>query len=153
MKGGFNLENYSNDNIGYLLNKASRSLKWNINRKLEQYNLTAAQWAVLKDLQMNEQFGKVNKATPAAIAERLNMDRPTMSGVVSRMCKNEWIAAETNPEDKRSQLIKLTEKSKDILGVMEDLSNEIVKAALKDFNEDEIESLKLFLKRIINNLD
>jgi MarR family transcriptional regulator for hemolysin len=153
LKGGLNLANYNSDNIGYLLNKASRSMKWQLNNRLEHYGLTAAQFAVLKDLQMNESIGSVQSATPAAIAERLNMDRPTMSGIVNRMTKNEWIAAGANPEDKRSQLIKLTDKAREILGSIEDVSNELLVTALKGFADSEITEIKGLLKKIIDNLD
>lgn len=127
------MNNYNNDNIGYLLNKAARGMKWHLNRKLEHYGLTSSQWAVLKDLQLQARFGTKLETTPAAIAERLGIDRPTMSGIVSRLCRNEWVETETNPEDKRSQLIKLTSKARTTLKGVEDISSEIIDTALKGF--------------------
>jgi len=143
---------YNNENIGYLLNKAARSMRWHLNKRLEDYGLTAAQWAVLKDLHINENFGHVQNATPAAIAERLNMDRPTMSGITTRLYKNTWIETMSNPEDRRSQLIKLTDKSRKILEELEEVSDKIVIEALKDFSEQEVENIKILLSKIINNL-
>lgn len=144
--------NNNSDNIGYLLNKASRTLKWNLNRKLEEHNITSAQWAVLKDLHMNEAFGNIQNATPASIAERLNMDRPTMSGVITRLLKNEWIESMQNPEDRRSQLIKLTYKTREIIHNFEDIADLIITKAMSGFTEDETEDFKKYLLRIIDNL-
>lgn len=152
MKGVQLLKNYSSENIGYLLNKASRSLKWQLNKSLEKYNITSSQWSVLKDLSFLTEENRLQEATPAAIANRLNMDRATMSGIINRLAKSGWIIAETNPEDKRSQIINLTDKSIKILSELEALSDEILIHALKEFKFDEIDTLKGFLIRIIDNL-
>ena len=152
MKGVQLLKNYSSENIGYLLNKSSRSLKWQLNKSLEKYNITSSQWSVLKDLSFLGDENRVQGATPAAIANRLNMDRATMSGVINRLAKSGWIITETNPEDKRSQIINLTDKSKKILSELEELSDEILIQALKEFKFEEIDTLKGFLIRIIDNL-
>ncbi|ERI95000.1 transcriptional regulator, MarR family [Clostridiales bacterium oral taxon 876 str. F0540] len=146
------MKNYSSDNIGYLINKASRSLRWQLNKSLEKYNITSTQWSVLKDLNILSEKNRNQEATPAAIANRLNMDRPTMSGVMNRLVKNGWIKTETNPGDKRSQIINLTDKSKDVLFELEALSDEILIQALKEFETEEKEILKGLLIRIIDNL-
>lgn len=140
------------DNFGYLLNKAARFMKWELSKRLEQHEVTASQWSVLKDLHLHEKDENAQSCTAAAIADRLNIDRPTMSGIISRLNKNGWIETAVNPEDKRSQLVKLTDKSRDILSVLEELSNEIVEQALRGFSQEEVEMFKSFLKRIINNL-
>jgi MarR family transcriptional regulator for hemolysin len=127
-------------------------MKWQLNRRLEEHNLTSAQWAVLKDLHMNEIFNGSLSATPASIAERLNMDRPTMSGIINRLLKSQWIESMQNPADKRSQILKLTNKSREIITILEGLSDEIVSLALKDFEEHETIILTKLLKKIIHNL-
>jgi MarR family transcriptional regulator for hemolysin len=144
--------NYNSNNIGYLLNNAARAIKWQLNRRLEEHNLTSAQWAVLKDLHMNEIFNSNLSTTPASIAERLNMDRPTMSGIVNRLLKSQWIETTQNPEDKRSQILRLTDKSREIISVLEGLSDDIVSLALKDFKEEEARVLTKLLQKIMSNL-
>lgn len=143
---------YSNvENIGYLLNKASRSIKWQLNKKLEKYNVTSSQWSVLKDLDMHDKEN-IQELTPASVAERLNIDRPTMSGIISRLSKNNWIETRINPEDKRSQIIMLTAKAKEVLNMLEDISDETVNIALKGFTKEEIKEIKNLLRKIIDNL-
>lgn len=147
-----NFVDYSNvENIGYLLNKASRSIKWQLNKKLEKYNVTSSQWSVLKDLDMHDKEN-IQELTPASVAERLNIDRPTMSGIISRLSKNNWIETRINPEDKRSQIIMLTAKAKEVLNMLEDISDETVNIALKGFTKEEIKEIKNLLRKIIDNL-
>lgn len=144
---------HNTDNIGYLLNKASKTLRWHLNRKLDEHNLTSSQWAVLKDLHMNESFGSVQDATPANIAERLNMDRPTMSGIITRLLRNGWIETEKNPGDKRSQIIKLTDKTREAVMDFEKISDLIITEAMKGFTAADIENFKGYLTKLIKNLD
>lgn len=145
--------NQHTDNLSHLLNNTSRALKWQLNRKLEGYNLTSVQWNVLNDLHIFKVEDKFKFATSAAIAQRLNIDRPTMSGVVNRLIKNGWIITEENQEDKRSQIIILTDKTNQLISHLETLSDDIIAKALKGFTEEDISVLKDMLYRIVENLD
>lgn len=138
------------NNMGYLMNKATRLMKWDLTNKLQEFGLTSAQWSVLKDLSCHEGSDKV-LATPAAIAERLNVDRPTMSGIINRLTQKGWVTADVNPEDRRSQIIKLTDKAVGAMERIEELSRETVDVALNGFSKEEISALKGSINRIINN--
>jgi MarR family transcriptional regulator for hemolysin len=144
---------HNTDNIGYLLSKASKTVRWHLNRRLDEHSLTSSQWAVLKDLHMNESFGSVQNATPASIAERLNMDRPTMSGILTRLLRNGWVETEKNPSDKRSQIIKLTDKTREAVRDFEKISDLIITQAIKGFTDTDIENFKGYLTKVAANLE
>lgn len=139
-------------NLGYLLNKAARLTRWELNNKLSDLGLTAAQWAVIKDIQLHEkETDQYQYLTAAAIAQRLNNDRPTMTGIIQRLIKNEWVFRRVNPVDGRSQIVLLTDKARALIPKMEQLSEETMQVAMKGFTPHETAVLTQALLRIIEN--
>lgn len=143
-----------NQNLGYLLNKTVRLMKWKFNHALKEYGLTIAQWSVIKDVSVLEETApdELQLFSPALIAERLYLDRPTISGILDRAIKNGWLRRENNPHDRRSQVIRLTEKSRKAVGKLNKLSNEITGTAVEGFTAGEIDQLKNILVRMTANL-
>lgn len=137
--------------VGYLINKASKATKWDLSNRLSDLGLTASQFAVIKDIQICE--AKELDATPAEIAKRLNSDRPTISGILERLVKQGWVYRVMHPEDRRSHFIKLTDKSKENLAILEELSNKTMEGALKGFKKEELQDFADYLQRIIENLN
>lgn len=139
--------------VGYLLNQAYRLLKGELQNGLKKYDLTPAQWGVIKDIACySNTRDKEQELTPAAIAQRLHADRPTISGIIYRLSQRNWVKAIENPKDRRSQIIILTDKAKSILPEVEGLNDYVMSQAIKDFDEKELEELKSLLQRMSNNL-
>ena len=148
---------YSN-NLGYLLNKAARVTKWDLNNSLTELDITSAQWGLLRDIFINERActseeERFHKLTPAAIAERLRADRPTISCMVEKLVKQGWAYRISNPNDRRSQIILLNDKAKELIPKLEHLSESTLDKATKGFEKEEVEQLKHYLKRMIENLN
>lgn len=80
-----------------------------LSNRLKIYKITAQQWAVLKDISLYR-----NGTTPALVAERLLANRPTVTRIIQRLLQKEFIFTTHNPNDKRSHLIFLTEKTKNL---------------------------------------
>ncbi|WHH56983.1 MarR family transcriptional regulator [Petroclostridium sp. X23] len=140
-------------NLGHLLNKAARLNKWELNKRLVELDLTLPQFIVLKDINFQEQRARdVENLTAASIAQRLHIERPTISGVIARLMKKDLVYRVENPEDRRSQLIRLTEKAKALMVELEVICSDTTNRAVKDFSEAEINNLKAYLLRIISNL-
>ncbi|MCR4436934.1 MAG: MarR family transcriptional regulator [Clostridiales bacterium] len=143
-----------NDDLGYLLNKASRLSKWRVNQKLGEIGLTFPQLVVIKHLFKSQ--GNSSDPfifTPASIAEHLGYDRPTITGIIDRLAKQGLVLREVNPSDRRSQTISLTEKSKELIEKMNIFFEEVNDKSLEGFEKSEIKALKDYLLRIIGNLD
>ncbi|MDF2890676.1 MAG: transcriptional regulator [Clostridia bacterium] len=148
---------YSN-NLGYLVNKAARMTKWDLNHSLAELGITSTQWGLIRDICINEKMcgndeERLLKLTPAAIAERLRADRPTVSCMVEKLVKQGWAYRISNPKDGRSQIILLTDKAKGLIPKLEHLSESTLEKATKGFGENEVEQLKQYLMRMIENLD
>lgn len=145
--------NNEQNNLGYLLNKSTKMLKNKFNDKLKEYELTSSQWAVLRDVYTQKQSdNELKDVSPAAVAQRLYIDRPTMSGIMERLSKKEWLIARTNPDNRRSQIISLTDKSRNLLNELDRLGDDVVEQAVEGFTDSEVEQLKTYLNRLIRNL-
>jgi DNA-binding MarR family transcriptional regulator len=131
--------------------------KWDLNNSLTELEITSAQWGLLRDIFNNEKSctseeERLCRLTPAAIAERLHADRPTISCMVEKLVRQGWAYRISNPKDRRSQIILLNDKAKELIPELEHLSENTLEKATKGFEKDEVEQLKQYLKRMIENL-
>ncbi len=140
--------------VGFLLSKASRLSKQKVNQTLAEVGLTFPQFLVVRHLYFDDiSKEEMRSNSPAAVAEHLGYDRPTMTGIIDRLVKQGFATRETNPSDRRSHTILLTDKSKELIYVIDNLIYEANDRMLSSFSDEEIKNLKLYLVRIINNLN
>lgn len=140
------------DDIGYLLNKAARLMKSRVNQRLAEIGLTFPQFLVIRYLYDHE----ISEAdtliiTPALIAERLGYDRPTMTGILDRLVKQGFVTRKNHPEDRRSQRIGLTGKSRELIETMNVFCGEVNDQALTGFGDNEYHTFKNCLVRVMEN--
>jgi DNA-binding MarR family transcriptional regulator len=138
--------------IGYILHKVSMLAKNNFTNKLNAIGITTRQFAVLKDLYYYQKKELDSGLSPASIAERLECDRPTISGIIDRLENQGWVERFDNPDDKRSVIIKVTNKAIDKLQELEKMHNEYRDTIVKGFTEEEINDFRNYLFRVVNNL-
>lgn len=147
------MQNGLSDDLGQMLLDSSRRLKWNMTGRLTDVGLTFPQWMVLSDIFTHGDCENVRfNLTPATIAGRLNIDRPTISGIIERLEKNGWIYRAVHPEDRRSFIIMLTEKAMELMSEIEEQRKRTMEQAMRGFSEEEISQLKQYLQKIIDNL-
>ena len=141
------------DDLGQMLLDSSRRLKWNMTGRLIDVGLTFPQWMVLNDIFTHaDSEGDKYNLTPAAVAGRLSVDRPTISGIIERLEKGGWIYRADHPEDRRSYIVMLTGKATELMSELEEQRKLTMDQAIRGFSEDETTLLKQYLQRIINNL-
>ncbi|MGJ7921660.1 MarR family winged helix-turn-helix transcriptional regulator [Neobacillus sp. LXY-4] len=141
------------NNIGYLLMKVSKELKYVLTRELTHHDLTSSQWAVLNRLNMEEERDtSYNERTSVEIASKLDLDKPTISGIVNRLIEKGMIRKEQHPNDKRASVLFLTEKAKRLIPILERISNGVIEASLNRFDENEKEMFLLLLKKMDETL-
>ncbi|MDF2699320.1 MAG: transcription regulator [Haloplasmataceae bacterium] len=140
-------------NLGYLLSKATRLCKQDLNLRLSELDLTVAQYIILRDIFMYESQPELEKhVNPACIAARLNCDRPTVTGIIQRLLDHGWILKKDNLHDKRSFYLELTNKTREILPKLDELDEMTLSKAVSSLEEHEVDQLKKFLRQIIKNL-
>lgn len=135
-----------NKNIGYLLSKASISLKLAISQRLQPYNLTSTQWAMLKNISLYE-----SGTTPAQIAEQMGAERPTITGILDRLKAKQFIISQPHPQDKRSQLISLTLEGSQLVKELDHLADTVLEESLRGISAEQQAILTFALQQIIIN--
>lgn len=140
-------------NIGYLINNCSKLIKSKLGRELDAEGLTVAQFATIKDVQLNSfKEGREIGTTSVEIAERLDMDKPTVSGIVNRLIDNKYLDKSPNPNDRRSFILKLTNKSKLILPKLEVINEKVISESVDCLTKNEKVEFEKTLIKIIENM-
>jgi DNA-binding MarR family transcriptional regulator len=91
------------------------------------------------------------KLTMKEISEGINRSKSTVTQLVDRLLKADYVTKETNSEDKRFSYIVLTDKGLSIKKDFKEISQNVMKEFYKDFTDEEIEILLLLLDRVIHN--
>jgi DNA-binding MarR family transcriptional regulator len=95
------------------------------NNKLKTHAITSTQLFVLVALLEKDGI----KFKEKELADLVNMEGSTLSGILDRMAQKELIERHTNPEDARSVLVYLTPKAKiigpDILKTAEEIDHDV----------------------------
>ena len=134
--------------LGYLLSKAALSAKRLLNERLNHYNITATQWAVLYDLYLQDQHGN-RQVKPKDIAERLDSDRPTVTNIIKRLNQRGYLTVKSNPDDGRSSFISLSEQAKPLIDPLKKEANQTINFLVEDIDNSEKQVARKVLKKII----
>ncbi len=141
------------DSLGYLLNTAARLIKWECNNKLKEYDITTAQWAVMKDIYTQKQNKeKAECFMQLSIAQRLYSDRTTISQIIDKLEERKLLIRKKNPTDRRSHIVCITESGEALINRIETVAEKAISAATKDLPKDEYDLMVNGLKMIIHNL-
>lgn len=137
--------------LGYLLNNAARLTRRDLTRRMHAQGLTFPQWLVLKDISYHENAAS-DELAMAAIARRLNSNRPNIMGMIDRLEKMDLVERRINPRDRRAHIITLTEKARTLVAELQNECRQTTDRALKGFSPEEEKTVKSLLARIIANL-
>ncbi|NMD70918.1 MarR family transcriptional regulator [Bacillus sp. DNRA2] len=141
------------ENIGYLMMKVSKELRYALSKKLAFYDLTSSQWAVMKQLDIEEQIqSSLNKKTAVELAARLDFDKPTISGIVKRLIEKEMIRREVHPNDRRASVLFLTKEAKELIPVIDEVCDVVIEHSLRAFDSNEKAMFLQLLKKIDKTL-
>lgn len=89
----------------FKISKAMRKIQRYYETALAPFEITAVQFFILSILREH------NGLKFKELAEQANMDGSTLTGILDRLEKNQFIERRKDPEDRRSLLIFLTEKA------------------------------------------
>ncbi len=139
---------FSIDNcLGFIANRLVKAFLKVLDYKLEEFNLTGAQFCVLTKLFEEEGL------TQTQLAQRLYIESPTLVRTLDRLEEAGLIERRRVPQDRRAFHIFLTDKGKDLRGILMEKGQEVHEIAVKDLSENEIEMLKSLLFKLWQNLE
>jgi len=139
---------------GYLIMKIAKDLRYELAKELESLDLTPAQWAVLKHIDMKEEMNSsLNERTSKSIAYELGFDKPTVSGIINRLELKNMIRKQSHPQDKRSFILLLTNEAKQLIPLLEDASERVMIRSLSDLSPEEYTQFIGYLKRVESTIN
>ena len=132
--------------LGYLIHELARLMKRRLDGEARLHKITLPQWRALAHVGTNASI------TQSALAQALDTDPMTISGVLDRLEKNGLITREPDPADSRAKLTQLTPEGAERLAVARRLGAEMYEAALAGISKDDVAIAENVLRQMRDNL-
>lgn len=132
--------------IGFLLNDASRLLRVHIDARARRLGLTRSQWRVLLHLSNNEGISQ------SGLAEIIEVERMTLGRLIDRLEAAGWVRRQPDPEDRRVKRLYLAKDAEPTLREMLAVTSDALERALSGLSAEDRQRLARQLARIKNNV-
>jgi len=131
--------------VGYLMGRARASLLSGLDTQLARFGLTGMQFAVLKHL------AEGTARTAADLCRCMQYDTGAMTRILDRLEEKELVRRERSREDRRAVVLRVTPAGRTLLPRLRAVGKRVLEAHLAGFTPAEIEALKSYLGRMIEN--
>ncbi len=134
---------------GFLLNHVNSRMKLGLFRTFKKngFNITHEHWAVLRILWDEDRLPQ------AKIAEKTKKDRPNITRIIDVLEKNGYVQRAIDPDDRRIQIVTLSDKGKSMPERLTPLALHFLRDAFTGVTQEEYNSFVNVLERVIQNLD
>ena len=129
-------------------NMASTAVARRMQKNFRQAGLdiTIEQWSVLYHL------WKEDCLSQQELCNRTFRDKPSITRFIDNLEKQKLVKRMPSKEDRRINLVCLTETAKELQDRTIELANQTMSEALVGVNKEEIETVKTVLQRVYDNL-
>ncbi|MBN8836773.1 MAG: MarR family transcriptional regulator [Sphingobacteriia bacterium] len=110
-------------------------------------DITIEQWSVLYHLWKEDGLSQQD------LCNRTFRDKPSITRLIDNLEKLKLVKRTTSKYDKRKNQIYLTDSAKDLQQHTIDLANKTMDEALVGIAKDEIETVKIVLQKVYDNLN
>jgi len=124
----------------------ARMLRRNFDRRAQSFGLTRSQWMVLMHLK------RKNGMRQNELAKLLEIKPISITRLVDRLIKNNWVERRDDPVDRRAKRIFLTDKVEPLIGKLRDMGLDIREESLLGISSDQREVLMKILIQIRANV-
>lgn len=135
---------------GFLISKIKQIGGRRFDHILQERNIEAfngAQGKILYVLWQRESI------TATELARETGLAKTTLTAMLARMQEQGLIVQGANAQDRRSVLIRLTERARALKTEYDSVTNEVSKLYYRGFSEEEIAAFEGYLRRILQNLE
>lgn len=130
------------DQVGFLLRRATQRNTSIFSRKMEEFGLTPRQFALLVKIRDEGQVSQ-NRAGRLTF-----MDRATVQGVVRRLTERGLIESHPDQKDRRRNLLRLSAEGQKLIALAIQRGLEVSKENLDGLSAQEVRTLVALLRRI-----
>ncbi|WP_026768852.1 MarR family winged helix-turn-helix transcriptional regulator [Asinibacterium sp. OR53] len=129
-------------------NMASTAVARRMQKNFRQAGLdiTIEQWSILYHL------WKEDCLSQQELCNRTFRDKPSITRLIDNLEKQKLVKRMPSKEDRRINLVCLTETAKELQDRTIELANQTMSEALVGVNKEEIETVKTVLQRVYDNL-
>ena len=113
----------------------------------ERFGLTGSKWKIIVVLSLKEGI------TQKHIADMAFVEAPTLVPVIDKMEKEGYLTRQSDPKDRRNNLIFMTKKSRDIVDPIIECILEIRNMGLNKISKKDMEIAKKVLEQITSNTE
>lgn len=135
------------DSLSYLLCMASTAMQQAINAELAAHGITFRQLQVLSWLAHDGEA-----LTQGELATRMNIEPPTLVGILDRMEQHGWITREGCPDDRRKKIVRPAPAAEEIWETMVESMRHVRETAASRLTAEQTESLKDLLRIVHSTL-
>ena len=136
----------SEHNFGFILSDISRLARKEFDRRVRELGLTRAQWLFL--FHVARQPG----CTQSELAERLQMEKITVSRQAERLLRAGWIERRDHAEDGRAYHLHITRRAQPILAQLETVSEQLREEYFRGLSRARRDALMADLLHVKSNL-
>lgn len=134
-------------NVAFLLNRARNLVQTPLAAEVHGLHLSPQQAIMVLTVARACDAG--SELTPASLADRLGVDRPTLSAMLTKLVRTRWLATSPNPSDGRSRTVHLGSMGAERVDDVRSAANRAIERALSGIPNDELERVAAFLEEII----
>jgi len=98
-------------------------------------------------------ISKSQNCTANDIVIFFNRDKAQIARLIKEMMTNGWLTKTANPEDKRSQLLRLTEQGKELAELIRITDQQVYKKMQENISVEELTAFKRIALKISANLN
>ncbi len=130
--------------LGYWLRYVSNHVSQAFARKLEDRDVTVAEWVMLRELY------DVETIAPSRLSEQMGMTRGAITKLADRLITKALITRDANPADARAQTLKLTPAGRKLVPELSTLADRNDAEFFGHLSPDERQSLERALNDIVS---
>ena len=132
--------------LGYLVHEVAKLMKRRFEVEARAHGITLPQWRALAQIALR------NTVTQVALAQAMDADPMTLSGVLDRLEKRGLIERYTDPSDNRAKLTRLTEAGATIYKTAREVGTNMYQSSLDGISAADAAVAEGVLARMRDNL-
>ena len=115
-------------------------------KRLREFDLTFGEQVIIMFLSRNEEVNQ------DAISKRYMIDKGMVAKTLNKLEAKGYILREQNPDNKRENIISLTQKGADILNNIKNIIDEWNEILYEEMSEEEIVCMKKLTNKMVENI-
>lgn len=132
--------------LGYLVHEVAKLMKRRFEIEARAHGITLPQWRALAQIALRD------SVTQAALAQAMDADPMTLSGVLDRLEKRGLIDRYSDPSDNRAKMARLTEAGAEVYKSAREVGATMYLNALADISSEDAAIAEGVLRRMRDKL-